>query len=94
MSLALTGRFLTTGPPGKSMIDFSDDRNKVIVCVQNVMFCFDQLVIDCENFLSQSLYLSFKKLLDGEGNGNPLQYSCLEKSMDRGARRAAVHGFT
>ena len=30
----------------------------------------------------------------GEGNGNPLQYSCLEKSMDRGAWRAAVHGVT
>ena len=28
----------------------------------------------------------------GEGNGNPLQYSCLEKSMGRGAWRAAVHG--
>ena len=27
-----------------------------------------------------------------EGNGNPLQYSCLEKSMDRGARWATVHG--
>ena len=27
----------------------------------------------------------------GEGNGNPLQYSCLESSMDRGARWAAVH---
>ena len=26
-----------------------------------------------------------------EGNGNPLQYSCLEKSMDRGAWWAAVH---
>ena len=26
------------------------------------------------------------------GNGNPLQYSCLENSMDRGAWRAAVHG--
>ena len=26
-------------------------------------------------------------------NGNPLQYSCLENSMDRGAWRAAVHGF-
>ena len=25
------------------------------------------------------------------GNGNPLQYSCLENSMDRGARRATVH---
>ena len=30
----------------------------------------------------------------GEGNGNPLQYSCLEKSMDRGAWRATVHGVT
>ena len=28
----------------------------------------------------------------GEGNGNPLQYSCLEKSMDRGAWWATVHG--
>ena len=26
------------------------------------------------------------------GNGNPLQYSCLENSMDRGAWRATVHG--
>ena len=30
----------------------------------------------------------------GEGNSNPLQYSCLEKSMDRGAWQAAVHGVT
>ena len=28
----------------------------------------------------------------GERNGNPLQYSCLENSMDRGAWRATVHG--
>ena len=28
----------------------------------------------------------------GEGNGNPLQYSCLENSMDREACWAAVHG--
>ena len=27
----------------------------------------------------------------GEGNGNPLQYSCLENPMDRGARWATVH---
>ena len=31
-------------------------------------------------------------MLVGEGNGNPLQYSCLENSMDRGAWWAAVHG--
>ena len=30
----------------------------------------------------------------GEGNGNPLQYSCLENSMDRGAWQASVHGVT
>ena len=30
----------------------------------------------------------------GEGNGNPLQYSCLKNSMDRGAWRATVHGVT
>ena len=28
----------------------------------------------------------------GEGNGNSLQYSCLENSMDRGASCTAVHG--
>ena len=28
----------------------------------------------------------------GVGNGNPLQYSCLENSMTRGAWRATVHG--
>ena len=27
-----------------------------------------------------------------EGNGYPLQYSCLEKSMDRGAWQATIHG--
>ena len=30
----------------------------------------------------------------GEGNGYPLQYSCLENSMDRGAWWATVHGVT
>ena len=29
----------------------------------------------------------------GEGNGNPLQYCCLENSMDRGPWLAAVHGI-
>ena len=28
----------------------------------------------------------------GQGHGNPLQYSCLENSMDRGALGATVHG--
>ena len=31
-------------------------------------------------------------MLFGEGNGTPLQYSCLENLMDGGAWQAAVHG--
>ena len=48
-----------------------------------------------------SVVLTFKNLaktfwwdlvtLQGEGNGNPLQYSCLENPVDRGAWWAAVH---
>jgi len=30
----------------------------------------------------------------GEGNGNPLQYSCLENPMDRGAWQATVQEIT
>ena len=30
----------------------------------------------------------------GGGNGNPLQYSCLDNSTDRGACQATVHGIT
>ena len=33
-------------------------------------------------------------MLSGEGNGNPLQYSCLEKPMNREAWWATVHGVT
>ena len=32
------------------------------------------------------------RMTPGVGNGNPLQYCCLENSLDRGAWRAIVHG--
>ena len=44
--------------------------------------------------LSVNLLHIIKTSCSGEGNGNPLQYSCLEKSMDRGVWRAEVHGIT
>ena len=37
-------------------------------------------------------FLCIFTLSDGEGNGSPLQYSCLENPMDGGAWWAAVHG--
>ena len=36
--------------------------------------------------------LGGSKITAGEGNGTPLQYSCLENPMDDGAWQAAVHG--
>ena len=37
-------------------------------------------------------YIETTRFLFGEGNGSPLQYSCLENLMDGGAWKAAVHG--
>ena len=43
-----------------------------------------------------SLFFAFycSKSIYGEGDGTPLQYSCLENPMDGGAWWAAVHGVT
>ena len=41
---------------------------------------------------TQLKQFSMLQLLRGEGNGTPLQYSCLENPMDGGAWWAAVHG--
>ena len=38
------------------------------------------------------LFNMLSRLVIGEGNGTPLQYSCLANPMDRGAWWAAVHG--
>ena len=44
------------------------------------------------SFLICEMGMIWRRL--GEGNGNPLQYSCLENPMDRGAWEATVHGVT
>ena len=47
--------------------------------------------MECKAFLLLEVLLDF--ILQGrEGHGNPLQYSCLENPMDRGAWRATVRG--
>ena len=42
----------------------------------------------------QGSILGQVRKVPGEGDGNPLQYSCLENPMDRGAWWATVHGVT
>ena len=56
---------------------------RLIKGVSRVCLCF---------FQPSSSFPISKKV--GEGNGTPLQYSCLENPMDRGAWWAAVHGVT
>ena len=66
------------------------------------------VIISCHNYrilqilLNQFLFVSLTlKILSlggfrrssGEGNCNPLQYSCLENPMDRGAWQSLVHGI-
>ena len=56
------------------------------------MFSFSNLqgLVNDNSFLTQ--YLPFLEMNFGEGDGTPLQYSCLENPMDGGAWWAAVHG--
>ena len=55
--------------------------------------CFQESLLQ-DVSSKEGLWLIFKYLHDefGEGNGTPLQYSCLENPMDRGAWKATVHG--
>ena len=45
-----------------------------------------------ESDMTERLHFHFLLSCIGEGNGNPLQYSCLENPRDRGAWWAAVYG--
>ena len=44
--------------------------------------------------MQETQVLSLLGRSPGEENGKPLQFSCLENSMDRGAWQATVHGVT
>jgi len=45
-----------------------------------------------ESDMAERLHFHFSLSCIGEGNGNPLQCSCLENPRDGGASRAAVYG--
>ena len=46
-----------------------------------------------ESDMTEQLHFHFSLSCIGEGNGNPLQSSCLENALDRGAWWATVHGI-
>ena len=72
-----------------------------------IQFCNKQLFLccghysksshKCSRFIDQLIHqeelkLSNTRIGSREGDGTPLQYSCLENAMDGGAQQAAVHG--
>ena len=57
------------------------------------IFYLDSMVFYCEFWEFLCIWTVLWRPT-GEGNGNPLQYSCLENPMDGGAWCAVVHGVT
>ena len=80
----ITGRFFTSEPPGKLI------NSKYTSLVQ--MFLLRFKPYSCLTIHYLLLHVSQTHF--GEGNGTPLQYSCLENPVDGGAWWAAVHGVT
>ena len=76
-----------------------ENKNIILKCLQKnrmlkFMMIFGFLLeISQDNSYMCSSYKIFKKSrpIFGEGNGTPLQYSCLENPMDGGAWQAALH---
>ena len=71
---------------------------KTVFLVCKAMFLFTHSTFSCSSVSKGSACnagdpgsLPGSGRYPGEGNGNPLQYSCLENSMDRGGVRATVH---
>ena len=51
------------------------------------------ILFSANKFIHRFTY-DYNAHIPGEGNGNPLQYSCLENPMDRGAWQATGNGVT
>ena len=62
---------------------------QVSLSITNSRSLLKLMSIKWQGFISFTSYLLLNNI---EGNGSPLQYSCLENTMDRGAWKAAVHG--
>ena len=87
-SSASAGGVFTTEPPGKA------SRPRSLVLFLRLWLCESGLIFTVSLSWSGVSCLPVCSDRFGEGNGTPLQYSCLENPMDGGAWWAAVHGVS
>ena len=64
--------------------------NKTEVCSAKRKFILSQIYFKDQVFMEGEANSRCQTVITGEGNGSPLQYSCLENPVDRGAWWAAV----
>ena len=67
-----------------------------VSCIAGRLLTIWVILSNCNHidFVSMALHYNTLNMTAREGNGNPLQYSCLENPVDRGAWCIAVHGVT
>ena len=67
-----------------------DLKNRVQAWIEKVKYMFNQDLEELD--MTEGVHFHFSLSCIGEGNGNPLQCSCLENPRDGGAWWAAVYG--
>ena len=72
----------------------------ILILISTILTGASQVVLAVKNLPAYAGDARFASLIPGsrkspgEGNGNPLQYSCLGNPMDRGVWQATVQGVT
>ena len=77
--------YFSSRAPGNSLIDKTHEIQGMMKLTSVVCYIL---------YLNILFYIGVQPVNPGEENSNPLQYSCLENSMDRGVWWATVHGVT
>ena len=78
--------------PGGHLIVITCKIGAVQPCLLSWEVCLSYVITESLLLFYFSFHLHSSNKQSGEGNGNPLQYSCLENPMDGGAWWATVHG--
>ena len=72
----------------------SREMKRHLLLERKAMTNLDTILKSRDITLLTKVHIVKAMVFPGEGNGTPLQYSCLENPMDGGAWEAAVHGVT